>query len=281
MNEQDAELSSLFAPAKVGGLIIGGVEEVNGPESVQVTVPISRHEAKLIAQHWLERREDLLLWQYEYEQACSTDSRILAYVGYRMRILQDSGLITPADIDLMAQKIHFPNRARWATIEAQHQGRSEEYSPLQMLMAALTSLGLDVNATLDRMMPETVAPEEKLPVPMSTTEKPLVLGLTGLDDDIRTQITLTPPSMQTVALTLRQVTMLDNLVASVAKTCTDEQLVHKWRDIANHLIGVQVHYTDGSEPTLEEALAGQPISRGALMRQMLMRMMEEQKKGQP
>ena len=51
-----------------------------------------------------------------------------------------------------------------------------------------------------------------------------------------------------------------NLVASVAKTCTDEQLVHKWRDIENHLIDVQVHYTDGSEPTLEETLGNQ--SRG-------------------
>ena len=278
MNEQDAELSSVFAPFKVGGLIIGGVDEVNGPESVQVNVPISRHEAKLIAQHWLERRERLLLWYYEYEQACSTDSRILAYVGYRVRILQDSGLITPAEIDLIAQKIRLPNRARWATIEAQRQGGSEEY--LQMLMAALAPLGLDVNATLDRMMPKTVAPDERLSVPMSTAEKALVLGLTGLDDDISKQITLTPPWMQTVALTLRQVTMLENLVASVAKTCTDEQLVHKWRDIENHLIDVQVHYTDGSEPSLEEALAGQPISQGALMRQTLMRMMEERKKVQ-
>ncbi len=72
---------------------------------------------------------------------------------------------------------------------------------------------------------------------------------------------------------------LEDLVAPVAKTCADQKIARKWQMFGITLADVQARYTDGTEPTLEQALAGQAVSQGTLMRLMLMRMLEKQKKG--
>lgn len=153
----------------------------------------------------------------------------------------------------------------------------QQINPLRRFMAEFEGLGIDVDALLEKMKPKTVAPEEKVPVALSASEKPLLLGLAGLDAAIRQEVAQTPLKKRTVALTLAQVNGLEKAVAAAAKACADKKLARKWRSIHSTLTDVQTHYTDGTEPTLEQALAGQPISPGAMVRQMLLRMLAERK----
>ena len=153
----------------------------------------------------------------------------------------------------------------------------KRFDPLQMLRAQIDALGLDVNAFAERLKPKIVRPDDKLPIRMSAAEKELVLGLSALDEPIRTEISQTPLTKRTVALTLRQVTALEDLVATVITACGDKKLACKWRKIDHNLTDVQTHYADGTEPedAVREILAGKPVPTAVAARQMLLKLLEK------
>lgn len=156
----------------------------------------------------------------------------------------------------------------------------EVFNPLRLFMAEIAAMGVDVDAALENMKPKKVGSDDKLPVRMSAAEKELVLGLAGLSEAIKTQISQTPPKKRTVALTLWEVTELENAMAPLAKGCADKKLARKWQAIVNNLTDVQAQYTDGTEPEdgLQRVLDGQPVSRGAVVRDMLLKLLEERKR---
>jgi hypothetical protein len=155
----------------------------------------------------------------------------------------------------------------------------EVFNPLRMFMAEMEAMGVDVEAALENMKPKKVGPEDKIPVRMSAAEKELVLGLVGLSEAIKARIGQTRPKKRTVELTLREVTELEHVMTPLARGCADRKLTRKWRAIINNLTDVQSQHTDGTEPEdgLQRLLDGQPVSRGAVVRDMLLKFLEERK----
>jgi hypothetical protein len=60
----------------------------------------------------------------------------------------------------------------------------------------------------------------------------------------------------------------------------DKKLARKWQVIVNTLTDVQAQYTDGTEPEngLQRVLDGQPVSGGAVVRDILLKVLDERKR---
>jgi hypothetical protein len=86
-----------LAAVTIGNLRIGFVDEVNGPSSATVNVPLSRYEALLLVRYWVGEYESCEYWMKI--QYSSSDSRILAHAGRRVGELRDAGLVTQQQID--------------------------------------------------------------------------------------------------------------------------------------------------------------------------------------
>jgi hypothetical protein len=53
MNQENGESNIPLAPLPCGPVVIGAIDHVNGPASAKDTIQISRHEAKVIVEHYL------------------------------------------------------------------------------------------------------------------------------------------------------------------------------------------------------------------------------------
>jgi hypothetical protein len=124
---------------RVGNLIIGAVDKVNGPSSRQASTEISVFEAKLIARHWIR---EILRYEIEVvilEQTSSTGRRISAYGNQRLDDLQVSGFITEGEIEQLfeevRQEMKLPPFGEWTPIgpnsdeDLDHTESSKEPSP--------------------------------------------------------------------------------------------------------------------------------------------------------
>lgn len=103
-------LGSITLP---NGIRIGFVDEVNGPSSEQVRVPISRHEARLLARHWMERYERCDYRIHFGEMRDGTDGRVIAYAGRRIGELRDAGLVSQDEVDAIAKKAYAKHADEW------------------------------------------------------------------------------------------------------------------------------------------------------------------------
>jgi hypothetical protein len=103
--ERDKPKPPISGPAiPIGNCMLFGVDQVNGPSSERKEVPISRHEALVLARHWIEEHEDCAKWlRIQYS---SKDQRIKVYAATRISELYDYGMITQKQIDKIVEEIH-------------------------------------------------------------------------------------------------------------------------------------------------------------------------------
>jgi hypothetical protein len=91
----------------IGKFCLFLVNEVNGPASARQDVPLSRHEALVLARYWLERYVDCQEWiRIQYS---SSDFRVLVYAESRVKELRDAGLVTQQQIDQIFDEIDAEN----------------------------------------------------------------------------------------------------------------------------------------------------------------------------
>lgn len=149
----------------------------------------------------------------------------------------------------------------------------------QQLLSQCESMGMDIDVVLQSMQPTKVAPNETLAVRMTPAQRNAALHLASLTDEIKAIIAAAPARKRTVDLTLRQVTELENLVAIALEGCNDRKLGAAWRKLDATLIDLETHYTDGTEPhnAFQKLLSGHPVSRGAAVREVLMKVAEARK----
>jgi len=104
------------APIRFAGGVIGFVDHVNGAESAQTSVPISRYEAKLLVRHWLTRAEDIeFFWAY-YECVGSMDMREQSYAYKRLNELISSGLVSSAEAHAIEDEVWSARAEGWEAV---------------------------------------------------------------------------------------------------------------------------------------------------------------------
>ena len=87
----------------VGDFVLFGVDAVNGPSSARKEIPISRHEALVLARYWIQQYEDCDRWlRIQYS---STDYRIKVYAESRIGELLDLGMVTQQQVDQIVHEI--------------------------------------------------------------------------------------------------------------------------------------------------------------------------------
>src|SRR4051794_27742401 len=97
-----------LAPRRCGPCVIGAIAHVNGPASETRTVPVSRHEAKVIIEHYLREIDEILYVWFVFGQTGSYEIRAEPYAWMRIQALIDVELVTEAEVEEMASRIIQP-----------------------------------------------------------------------------------------------------------------------------------------------------------------------------
>ena len=131
------------------------------------------------------------------------------------------------------------------------------------------------------MKPKMIEPDEKIGISLVSAEREMLLGHAAMPDQIKQALRQMPPGRRKVEFTLRQVNEMENGVAQAIRQCQDNKAKRRWEAIDSKLIEIQTHYVTDDRPqdSLMRGASGEPPSRGAMVREMLTRMLEARKKG--
>ena len=144
---------------------------------------------------------------------------------------------------------------------------------------ACEAAGLDLDDVLEQMTPTQIETDDTIKLNLTPTEKQMLLDLADLDAEIANQIRQTPKSRRKFEFTLRQISLMENAVATEIERQPSQATSRKWERLDGKLIEIQAEYACGDEPqgSLGRMLAGESVSRGAAVRDLLAKVLEERK----
>ena len=150
---------------------------------------------------------------------------------------------------------------------------------LNLFAAELEHAGLDIEELLEQMQPTHIGPDDKISISLTAAERDMVLGLGDLAHSVKEQIKQTQTGKRKHEFTLRQINEIENAISQTMVTIVDKKILRKWETFDGKFIAVQSRYTTGDEPqnALGRMLSGEPVSRGAAVRDLLMQVLAKTK----
>jgi hypothetical protein len=135
--------------------------------------------------------------------------------------------------------------------------------------------GTSIDAMLETLKPRKVGPDDRIGVNLTAGEKKMLIGLADLDDAIKDQIRLVQPK-QRLELTLRQINEIECALSRAMADMSDDKARRLWLSLDGKFLGIQTRHvrSDGPENSLGQILTGEPVSRGAAVREALIKMIE-------
>ncbi|MCX5658347.1 MAG: hypothetical protein NTW19_01330, partial [Planctomycetota bacterium] len=142
----------------------------------------------------------------------------------------------------------------------------------------LEQSGADIDEILERMRPKQIGPDDRIGVSLQPAEREMLLSA-DLAEPIKEQIRQAPSKRRKLEFTLRQVNEIENAISKVMAGISDNKVRSKWRPLDDKFIEVQTTYAAGDEQqnSLGRLLSGESVSRGAAVRELLMKVLEERK----
>jgi len=136
--------------------------------------------------------------------------------------------------------------------------------------------GTSIDAMLETLKPRKVGPDDRIGVNVTAGEKRMLVGLADLEESIKDQIRLVQPKQRRREFTLRQINEIECAISRAMADMSDEKARRQWLSLDGKFLGIQTKHVCGDRPenSLGRALAGEPVSRGAAVREALMKMIE-------
>jgi len=96
-------LDPVVIKGKKNNLVIGHVPEIHR-EGEEKNCNISKHEAKILAKHWIERIDEVTT-EWDCGQSSSWGIRMFPYANSRLNNLLESGILTEEEIEDIVRSV--------------------------------------------------------------------------------------------------------------------------------------------------------------------------------
>ncbi len=136
--------------------------------------------------------------------------------------------------------------------------------------------GINFDAVLEKMRPVRIGPQDKIDLNLTPTEKQLLLGKAALPEDLKQQIA---DGKRKYEFTLAQIDRIQAAVSATAKQIGDKKARRSWERLATKLGDIQIKYSLNDDPpdALERVLSGEAVSQAAVVRDLMMKVLEARK----
>ena len=129
------------------------------------------------------------------------------------------------------------------------------------------------------MKPTQISADDTVGLYLSPSEKKMLLRLDELGDDIKDTIRQGSANRRKFHFTLGRITAVETAVSNAIQEEVVKNERTKWNRLDSKLIKIQRNYTcDDDKNALLRAVSGQPASKGAAVRALLVKMVEERKR---
>lgn len=146
----------------------------------------------------------------------------------------------------------------------------------ERMVEACKVSGTSIDAMRETLKPRKVGPDDRIGVNLTGGEKKMLNGLADLDDSIKDQIRRVQAKQQRREFTLRQINEIECATSRAMASMSNEKARRQWQSLDGKFLGIQTKHVCGDKPenSLGRALAGEPVSRGAAVREALLKMIE-------